>query len=336
MHTLSQRQAASLPQCETDPVSGLKDMFVDNIQQNRILDGQCPIRRPVFQKSHGSVKATFEVNPELPSEFRKGVFQYAKLDAWLCFSCDIKPGMSDLKRTVGVGVKLFGVAGKKLLEGDEDALTADFLLQNHDVFFVDTAKDMCEFTYAGVINHNYDPYLEEHPETDHILEEMAKEVNSVLTSNYWSCLPYAFFDKYVKYKIVPLNAPVLPPIPSNNPDYLRDELKQHLLQQEVRLGFYLQFQSDEASMPTNKATVRWDEKVSVPKLFATLILHQQNIDEPGQRNYGDNLAFNPWHTLAEHKPAGSISDARRVVYKASADLRRLKNGVPAVEPDVAR
>ncbi|PSL42693.1 hypothetical protein CLV51_11179 [Chitinophaga niastensis] len=51
-------------------------------------------------------------------------------------------------------------------------------------------------------------------------------ISGLLTINYRSCFPYAFFDKYVKYKIVSLNASVLPPSPSNNQDYLRDELKQ--------------------------------------------------------------------------------------------------------------
>ena len=47
---------------------------------------------------------------------------------------------------------------------------------------------------------------------------------------------------------------------------------------------------------------------------------------------GENLAFDPWHSLPEHRPAGSLNEARKVVYKASADLRRQYNGVPAMEP----
>lgn len=40
----------------------------------------------------------------------------------------------------------------------------------------------------------------------------------------------------------------------------------------------------------------------------------------------ENLAFNPWHSLAEHSPLGSISDARRLAYAASAKVRRAANG----------
>ena len=61
------------------------------------------------------------------------------------FSGDTSPGRPDLKGTAGIGIKLFGVAGAKLLARpgrDDPGLPP----QNYDVFFVDTAKDMCEFT----------------------------------------------------------------------------------------------------------------------------------------------------------------------------------------------
>jgi hypothetical protein len=69
--------------------------------------------------------------------------------------------------------------------------TFDFILQNFDVFFVDTAADMCAFTKAGVVDGNYDPYLAAHPDTAKILNEMAKPVASTLGTAYWSCVPPA-------------------------------------------------------------------------------------------------------------------------------------------------
>ncbi|NIG55721.1 hypothetical protein F3J22_19675 [Chitinophaga sp. Cy-1792] len=323
--------------CDVDPTSSLKEMFIDMIQFPRALDGQCPVRRPVFSKQHGMVKATFVVSKEVPAHRRIGIFKYDQLDAWVRFSSDTKQGLGDFKTTIGIGIKLFGVDGKKLLESESDALTADFILQNHDVFFVNTAKDMCEFTYAGVVLRDYDSYLKDHEETAKILDAMEKPETSVATAVYGSCLPYAFgANDYVKYKLVPINVGPGPAIPTNNPGYLRDELKQRLIKEEVRMGFYLQFRTDEASMPLDEAMVRWPENISAPQLFATLILHQQDIDAPGQVTYGENLSYNPWHTLAEHTPIGSISDARKVVYEEGARLRRDRNGIPLTEPHTAR
>ncbi|RFS26934.1 hypothetical protein DVR12_03875 [Chitinophaga silvatica] len=323
--------------CYANPTNSLKEMFIDMIQFPRALDGQCPVRRPVFSKQHGMAKATFIVNEELPAHQRIGIFEYDQLDAWVRFSSDTKPGLGDLKSTIGIGIKLFGVTGEKLMESEPDALTADFILQNHDVFFVNTARDMCEFTYAGVVLRDYDSYLKDHEETAQILDEMQKRESSVATAVYGSCLPYAFGgDDYVKYKLVPINVPPAPPIPDNNPGYLRDELKQRLLKEEVHMGFYLQFRTDEDEMPLDEAMVRWPENISAPQLFATLIIHKQDIDAPGQVAYGENLSYNPWHTLEAHKPIGSISDVRKVVYEEGASLRRNRNGIPLTEPHTAR
>lgn len=322
--------------CGSDPTGSLQFMFVDRTQLPRILAGQCPARRPVFSKMHGTVKATWQIDPSFPQQWRMGVFSHDTLTAWIRFSSDTIVGQTDLKATVGVGIKLFGVPGKKLVAGEEDSLTADFILQNHHVFFVDTAKDMCEFTNAGVMLRDYQSYLKAHPVTDTILKEMEKEVSSVVDIDYGSCLPYALGSTYVKYKLSPVSAGAPQPIPEFNQDFLTDGLKQRLLQQDIQFKFFIQFQSNEAEMPIDKGTVVWDENISKPIPVATLTLHQQNIDTPGQLMYGENLSFNPWHTLEEHKPAGSINEARRTVYKASADLRRSRNGVPQCEPTTPR
>ena len=51
--------------------------------------------------------------------------------------------------------------GAKALGDDGD--TADFIMQNFPVFFVDDAKAMCEFTYAGVVQGDYPGYLASTP-----------------------------------------------------------------------------------------------------------------------------------------------------------------------------
>ena len=40
--------------------------------------------------------------------------------------------------------------------------------QNHDVFFVDTAKDMCEFTWMA-LNGQANEYLDKHPVASELL-----------------------------------------------------------------------------------------------------------------------------------------------------------------------
>jgi hypothetical protein len=314
--------------CERDPIGKLRQMFVDIVQSRRIRLGQRPARRPVFLKPHGVAHGIFQVRRDIPDNLKIGVFAMDDLRAWVRFSSDTVPTNPDLKTTCGVGIKLFGAPGPKLL-GDGE--TQDFILQNFDVFFVDTAKDMCEFTKAGVVDGDYEPYLRSHPLTDRLLKEMQKVEASVLTATYWSGLPYAFGEgRYVKYKLEPeTHSDSQPP---NDPNYLAADLARRLRAGEARFRFMVQFRTDPSTMPLDRATVRWEESESQPVHIATLILPQQNIDALGQANYGENLAFNPWHSLAAHAPQGSISEARKVVYAASAQERRDANGVPTGEP----
>jgi catalase len=318
--------------CSSDPIGELERLFVRATQRPRMLAGQHPVRRAVFLKQHGCAHGTFDVLPDLPHELRVGVFEHEAFPAWVRFSSDTLPGLADFETTIGVGIKLFGVPGEKLLEAD--ALTQDFVLQNFDIFFVDNATEMCEFTCAGVQNHNYDLYLDDHPKTRQILADMARPVPSLLHSEYWSVLPSAFgADRHVKYKLAPVSAgePAQPPT-EPNPNYLADDLRRRLLAGEARFRFSVQLRADPDRMPLDEATVRWDEELSPPIQVATLVLPSQDIDAPGQPEYGENLSFTPWHSLAAHAPVGSLHDARKLVYQASAQLRRTANGIPIVEP----
>ena len=206
------------------------------------------------------------------------------------------------------------------------------MLQNHDVFFVDTAQEMCEFTYAGVVLKDYDKYLAAHPKTSRILDEMEKEVPSVLESEYWSGLPSRFGDdRYVKYKLAPAGVAgeSVPGLSPDDPGYLHADLRRRLLAGSAVFHFFVQFQTDPERMPLDAATVRWEESASPPVHVATLTLPRQDVDAAGQSEYGENLAFNSWHALPEHEPVGSVAEARKAVYQAAADVRRRHNKVRA-------
>ena len=196
---------------------------------------------------------------------------------------------------------------------------------------------MCEFSYAGVVGGDYEPYLKTHPKTREILAEMQKTVASVLGTPYWSVIPFAFGEKkFVKYKLLPAEweDTRLPKSAFDDPGYLAADLERRLAEKGAVFHFYAQFQT--AEMPLDRATVRWDEAASPLVHLATLTLPRQDIRARGQASYGENLAFNPWHALSEHAPVGSIAEARREVYAAAADFRRNANGVPLSEPAEVR
>ncbi len=320
--------------CDQDPIEGLRQMFVDFAQGRTILAGRDPATRPVFLRLHGVAHGTFEIRPDLPDDLRVGVFGgKPSYPAWVRFSSDVQPGRPDFKGTCGIGIKLFGVQGEKMLPPETEASTQDFILQNMDVFFSDTAKDMCEFT-CQALNGNLDEYLASHPTTARILEEMEKAVDSVLETPYWSGVPFRFGEgRYVKYELQPETAPPATGEPDyEDPFYLRTDLHDRMKRGEARFRFLVQFRSDDQSMPLDRATVRWSEQASPPIHVATLVLPRQELGTGNQSEYGENLAYNIWRALREHEPVGSIAEARKVVYQASARSRRDVNALPLGEP----
>lgn len=250
--------------CASEAGARLEQMFVETVQKRRIALGQSPALRPVFRKLHGVIAARFVVRPDLPPELGIGVFAGSSYDAWVRFSSDAAPTNHDLETTLGVAIKLFGVPGQKLL-GDGD--THDFVLQNHDVFFVDTAKDMCEFTYAGVVAGDYQPYLDANPRTAQILKDMAKVEGSLLTAKYWSVLPFRLGSGYVKYFL----RPTIPAenVPDDATNYLATDLRTRLRGGSYQFEFCVQPRTDPQTMPLDAATVRWDSEPTVVGRTAT-------------------------------------------------------------------
>ncbi len=318
------------PDCSNDPIGCLKHLFVDTVLRQRIAAGQKPAQRPVFLKPHGVAHGCFAVRPSLPEELQVGVFAGRSYPAWIRFSSDTHPADPDLKTNCGIGLKLFDVPGEKILE--PKAPTHDFLFQSYPIFFVDNATEMCELIRDGVVGGSYDPFFKTHPKTKEILAEMARVERSVATMDYWSVLPFRFgFERHVKYKLEPIEpAGHFKALDPAAEDALYLDLKERLLVGEVAFRFLLQFRKE--NMPLDAATVRWSESESEPVWVATLTLPRQDIDAQGQENYGENLAFNTWHALPVHAPVGSLAEARRVVYQASAEMRRGANHVPTAEP----
>jgi hypothetical protein len=326
-----------VPPCFDDPGSAsdrLTDMFVRMGQARRIATGQVPAERAVFRKVHGVAHGRLERLDSVPPDWQVGLFAHERVDAWVRFSSDASPTTADLGTTLGVGVKLFGITGAKAL--GEDGETADLVLQNHDVFFVDDAKQMVEFTYAGVVQHDYPGYLATHPDTKRILDDMTAVESSVLTASYWGVLPFHLGGEIVKYRLDPEASAVN--IPDDDPDYLATDLARRLREREHALVLSVQVRTDPERMPLDRATVPWPEEESPYVPLARLVLARQDVEVRGQCDYGQSLSFNIWRVPEENAPVAesSIAAVRGQVYAAGAALRHSANGQPLTDPTVAR
>lgn len=345
MRSLYEKEVEALNEtcsCD-DPIKCLQHMFVDMTAKRRVeTQGQCPARRPVFLRTHGVIKGDITFDKDIPTDMRHGFFSNpgAKHPVYVRYSSDLADGRPDWMSTIGIGIKIFNVPGKKVVS-DDGAETADLLLQNVPFFFVDTARDMCEFTKASFEGWGDEWGQRNAPATNVLLDKMAKPIRSVLATDLWSVVPFKLGNSYCKYVLVPGTSTFAGEPDTSDPNFLGKELAGRLSKGDATLDIYIQQRPDPAKLgqayvdehfPLDRLTVAWDEDEAVPVKVATIRLPKQDVHASEQETYGDWLAFNIGRVPKENAPVGSIAEARMKVYQASANYRRGKNGQPEEEP----
>ena len=139
---------------------------------------------------------------------------------------------------------------------------------------------------------------------------------------YWSATPYLFGSgRAVKYIVRPRSnrtSPMPSPLTDN---YLSEALRKHLDAADATFDFLVQFQVDADRMPIEDATVEWKEEDSPYVAVASIRIPRQQIAAP-ETAACEESAFDPWHSLVEHRPLGSLNRARRAIYPALSDFRR--------------
>ena len=296
--------------------------------------------RDVHSKTHGCVKGFFEIEPSLPEEFRVGVFsQPRRYSAWIRFSnaggfARVGGTVDDSIRDVrGMAIKLLGVPGAKLLAGQEDAMTQDFLLFTARQFLGASGADFFKLMVAvtgSKLRLNW--FLLTNPRMTWVLLRSLQKHDNLLDLEYFSSVPYALGPRAVKYMIRPQVRLPAPPPDRSAPDFLRESLAAQLAQGGVAFDFFLQLQTDPYKMPIEDGLAIWDESLSPYRKVATVTIPKQDFSSPEQMTCCENSSFNPWHCLPEHRPMGGINRVRRIVYKTISDFRHHRNGLPSQEP----
>src|SRR5262249_22753250 len=154
-----------------------------------------------------------------------------------------------------------------------------------------------------------------------------------LEVQYYSNVPFLLGDgQAVQYSLKPCSK-ARTPIPARPAEnYLRDAMISTLQAGPWGLGFMVPVPTDSSVMPIEDATVKWPETLPPYVPVARLRLPAQRFDSPAQLAFADVLRYNPWHSLAEHKPLGNSNRARKQMYWELARLRQAMNQVEHVEP----
>lgn len=291
-------------------------------------------------KTHGIVRGEFTVHDNLPPQFRHGI--YAKpqtFPAWVRFSGPgpyITPDIDDVG-FMSISIKLMGVPGPKLM--DEEKHTIDLFGVSTPTFVTPDVKANAQLQKESLKNAQIFYFLNLHRShvMDLIMQSLfIKTQSSPLEAPYFSCVPYLLGEgRAMQYSVWPKTnkRTPIPRLPFRPPDdYLRQAMVKSLGEGDVELDFRLQLQTDPHLMPLENNAVLWPERLSPRVSVATLRLPKQVFDSPSQMEFAKKLSYNPWHTIAEHRPLGNQSRARQRMYYELSKLRHSLNAIPHFEP----
>ncbi|MBO3275497.1 catalase family protein [Pseudomonas schmalbachii] len=300
------------------------------------------VLRDAHAKAHGCLKAELTVRADLDPALRQGVFAEPgkAWNAWVRLSNgNAYPQFDSARDARGMAIKLLDVPGAKLMPGRGHDGEQDFVMFNQPVFFV---RDVAEYrqNFAAQasgqkIGAFFPSWKPDSWEIRHLLialRTLAPAPDSPLQIGYNSIAPFKLGPANIKYRVVPdpQNCPgyQLPEQNRDLPNFLRNALYQQLSVDRVPACFALQIQRQDPGryMPIEDTSVEWSEDDAPFETVALLRIPAQDFDSREQNLFCDNLSFNPWHALPEHRPIGGINRLRKAVYEAVSTYRLQRNG----------
>jgi hypothetical protein len=292
-------------------------------------------------KTHGIVRGEFVVHDDLPAHLRRGIFAEPRtFRAWVRFCGPgpyITPDIDDVG-FMSISIKLMGVPGPKLM--DDEQHTQDMFGVSTPTFVTPDVSANAQLQKASLQNAPIFYFVNLH--RSHVLDLVMqglylKTQSSPFEAPYFSCVPYLLGEgQAMQYSVWPISRrrTPIPRLPFRPPDdYYRDAMVAALTAGDVELDFRVQVQTDPHLMPIENNAVLWPERLSPRVSVATLRLPRQRFDSPAQLAFARNLSYNPWHCIAEHRPLGNQSRARKRMYWMLSQMRFEMNGLPRYEPN---
>ena len=327
-----------IPADEAALTQGIIEDAIRVVEQHR---ENTRVLRDAHAKAHGCVKAEVTVSADLDGNLQRGVFSEPgkTWQAWMRLSNgNAFPQFDRARDARGMAIKLLDVPGEKLSKSPQHASEQDFVMFNHPAFFV---RDVAEYksNFAAQADGkriaaffpSWNPASWEIRHLIIALKTLSPAPETPIATTYNSIAPFKLGEHNIKYRVMP--QPEACPeyqVPEQNhdlPNFLRNALYQQLSLDRVPACFALQVQLQDPAyyMPIEDPSVEWSEDISPFKTVASIKVPAQDFDSREQNLMCDNLSFNPWHALPEHRPIGGINRLRKAVYQAVSIYRLERN-----------
>jgi hypothetical protein len=291
--------------------------------------------RDTHAKGHCAVKGEFTIDSNLPPELNVGLFkQPGTYSCWIRFANLSPSPKPDRKGDVrSMSIKLMSVEGEMLWQDDPNAKTMDLIMMGSPRFLAPNLPQFYDLEVAldeSGLSRLW--FFLTHPRIFWTIFTAFKKCANLLEVPYFSQTAYLFGSRAVHYHIKS-HQPAVSKIPRNaSKNFLRERLVEQLATKDASFDFMIQFQTDAQKMPIEDANKEWKESLSPYRKVATIKIPSQRCDSPANVAFCENVSFNPWRTLPEHRPLGGINRARREVYPVISQFRHHRNEAPIKEP----
>jgi hypothetical protein len=312
--------------------------------------------RPVHAKSHGLLRAKLTIQGDLPEHYRQGLFaEPGTFDAIVRLSTtpgDLLPDSVSSPRAWAI--KVIGTPeGAATLPGHEQHRTQDFLCQTGKAFGVSDAEAFLKQTLFIEKHATDSATLKQAVSTAARLAESAIETvggrigmlkklgypeTHILGESFYSQTPLRYGNHVAKIAFVPASKNLIALKDKHlehpgNYSALRDAVVRFFKTERAEWNVCAQLATDLEKTPIEDASVVWPEELSPYVTVASLTADLQEAYSAARRTFVDeHLSFSPWHGLLAHQPLGNINRARKVAYRAAANLRRTREDRLEIEP----
>ena len=305
--------------------AGYAEQFVEMQKRKSAKYGN---GRALHRKQLLALRATLEVQPDLPAHARHGLFaRPGSYEAWVRLSNGGMDRARDATPDIrGFAIKVRGLRGPGALGATTEA--QDFLLINHEAFAFPKSDEFVGLVMAaeqgkaallGYLLRRYGLFGALKLMRQFAVS-MGKKFTGFATEPMYSAAPIACGPYAVRVRLLPASDK---PLQGASNDWAADfgrQLAAGPLVRELQLQFFV----DEQRTPIEDASVNWTEDVAPYLTVARLTIPQQALDDPAAGalfKEVEQAVFDPWDALAEHRPLGDVMRARKVVYFASEKTR---------------
>ncbi len=348
------RYTDSVEDVSADENTTVDDIIATMISESRkVADRDGRTVRASHAKSTSLVKGTVEVLVNLPPQLRQGLFAEPRsYPVLMRFAQGPGEVLSDSVSTHrGIGLKVLGVDGAKL--PGHTAASQDFVFATGPAFAQSTAK-----TFLTAIK-GIEKGVGMPEGVKQAVSSTARAANAALNAVGGDSATFGFFghtkrnpladayfsqaalrygDYVAKMGVFPVSPDLVALIDQTvdtgaDPDAFRHAAVDHLRSHGATFEFRVQLCTDLTAMPVEDAAVVWPEDQSPYVAVARIDIPAQDAYSPARQAFFDNaLSFQPAHSLAAHRPLGSLMRARLATYQALVAYRQGQNHEQQVEP----